>query len=117
MQQLQSEKSERQPKETPLMFSTDNVIRIVRGLKTQTRRVIKPQPFIRKGVMRWVKGQIDINMDDHSDLAIPFCPYGGVGDQIWVKETFYTFQAGGEAVLYKANLEWEREERPAPADG
>ena len=111
------------------MFTTDNVIRIVKGLKTQTRRVMNPQP------------PPNAVMKEHSEVAgywIPYtadgrlmnsvqgsrkndcgwyCPYGGAGDQIWVKETYYNFQAGGEAVVYKANLAWEKEERPKPADG
>jgi hypothetical protein len=45
-------------------------------MELQIRRVIKPQPIIRKGVMRWEKSKtIDINMDDHADLAIPYASY------------------------------------------
>jgi hypothetical protein len=58
----------------------------------QTRRVIKPQPIICKGVMRWEKNKgnrfVSINMDKHGDLAIPFARYQ-VGETVYIKEAYY----------------------------
>lgn len=86
-------------KETPLMFSTDNVKRILLGLKTQTRRVMNPQPYEYKGALVWAfrKGQLATQ-----GYWLDHCPYGGVGDQIWVKET-WNYNISREEVLYKAD--------------
>lgn len=66
-------------KERPILFSGPMVRAILEGRKTQTRRVIKPQPFDfydRDGiVMDRYKGEIH-------------CPYGTLGDRLWVRETF-----------------------------
>jgi len=81
-------------KEKGIIMSGNHPKLILDGIKTQTRRVIKPQPHIERGVMRWQKPHkggmhgIDLNMDDHADLAIMFCPYGKVGDRLWVRETW-----------------------------
>lgn len=75
-------------KKRPILFSTEMVKAILEGRKTQTRRIMKPQPIIDRGFMRWTKGVNSINLDDHADLAIFVCPYGQVGDGLWVRETF-----------------------------
>ena len=89
-----------QTKERPILFSGAMVRAILDG-KTQTRRVIKPQPIIKikndhicdfeieKGE-RYAAG---INVEV-SELAGnfkgigSFCPYGKIGDRLWVRETF-----------------------------
>jgi hypothetical protein len=66
------------------------------GRATVTRRVIKPQPFMERGVLRWqpkrrsvigYKGMHspDINMTDHADLAKLFAHYQ-VGETVYIKE-------------------------------
>lgn len=47
------------------------------GKKTQTRRVIKPQP-----------DDLDGNKDIQGVMARQLCPYGQVGDRLWVRESF-----------------------------
>ncbi|WP_119154181.1 hypothetical protein [Caldimonas tepidiphila] len=76
-------------KERPILFSAPMVRALLAGTKTQTRRVVKPQPFEdrrsggwavcdRAGAMRcWTK-----ELAQMSD-----CPYGQPGDRLWVKET------------------------------
>lgn len=57
-------------KERPILFSAPMVRAILAGTKTQTRRVVKPQPA--------------------GPWAAPgktACPYGLPGDRLWVKET------------------------------
>jgi hypothetical protein len=83
-------------KEHPILFSTDMVKAILEGRKTQTRRVIKPQPVL---------------MDKHyfkdfrKDAGGRVCPYGQVGDRLWVRETWLPFEAQGpNAFLYKADI-------------
>ena len=74
-------------KERPIIFSTDMVKAILEGRKTQTRRVIKPQPDrVINGVPFEYLGH---KYHDASDRAIR-CPYGQVGDRLWVRETWAT---------------------------
>jgi hypothetical protein len=54
-------------KERPILFSSPMVRAILEGSKTQTRRVVKGLPGT-------------------DPIA---CPYGGIGDQLWVKETVW----------------------------
>ncbi len=68
-------------KERPIIFSSEMVRAILEGRKTQTRRVIKPQP------------KIDISMCDPYlpaliDGKYVGCPYGQPGDRLWVRENF-----------------------------
>lgn len=94
-------------KERPILFSAPMVNAILSGTKTQTRRVIKPQPLQSDGEI--YSGHINgpelyepagynkhgkmIPMpeiygiyDDDGEWGIKF-PYGKVGDQLWVRET------------------------------
>ncbi len=68
-------------KERPILFSGPMIRAILEGSKTQTRRVIKPQP------------ESDINavwFDEAWQWATTDsrrqCPYGEPGDQLWVRE-------------------------------
>lgn len=87
-------------KELPLLFSAPMIQAILAGNKTQTRRIVKPQPFVdAHGNACWngrCFGQ-DFNGPLFKALVSPFpcsktkrviCPYGKPGDQIWVKETW-----------------------------
>jgi len=83
--------------EKPILFSTDMVKAILDGRKTQTRRVIKPQPtdagleFATACEGEFSAWQDDgLNLDEHSEDGGPcqrICPYGQVGDRLWVRET------------------------------
>lgn len=66
--------------ERPIMFTPENVLKILDGKKTQTRRVAKPQ--------------------QRPDWKIADCPYGLVGDRLWVRETWQYNPYGG--IVYKA---------------
>jgi len=59
-------------KERPIIFSSEMVCAILKGEKTQTRRVIKPQPPEDMSPGEWGAK----------------CPYGAPGDELWVKETW-----------------------------
>ena len=80
-------------REHPVIFSTVMVQAILEGRKTQTRRVIKPQPeFLGKHKMyQW--GNATGNEYFLKDWAsnqhiLPKFPYGQVGDRLWVRETW-----------------------------
>ncbi len=64
-------------KEKPIIFSTEMVRAILEGRKTQTRRVVKPQPP--EGETVHVA---------YSETWGVKCPYGKPGDQLWVRETW-----------------------------
>ncbi len=66
----------------PIIFNSEMVRAILDGRKTQTRRVIKPQPNYQK---RFGQPESEVN----ADIAKRKCPYGKVGDRLWVQETLY----------------------------
>lgn len=71
-------------KERPILFSAPMVRAILDGRKTQTRRIVKPQPdFL---------GSMDDPTTPWKTLApglheFIVCPYGKPGDRLWVRET------------------------------
>lgn len=80
-------------KERPILFSGPMVRAILEGRKTQTRRVMKPQPVVQNG---WVDGAYwerrparGIEPPDQWCIrdARQFCPHGTPGDRLWVRET------------------------------
>lgn len=71
--------------EHPIIFSTDMVKAILDGQKTQTRRIVK-----------------DIHLDYIEQTNIThWCPYGQVGDRLWVRETF-AYYPDEEHIIFKA---------------
>lgn len=79
-------------KERPILFSAPMVRAILDGTKTQTRRVIKPQPITLNNLWYWflyIKCVGFKNMDELAKIMKPHCKYGQVGDQLWVRETYY----------------------------
>lgn len=57
-------------KERPILFNGAMVRAVLDGSKTQTRRVMKQPPC-------FVNGEVG-----------NVCPYGSIGDRLWVRETF-----------------------------
>ncbi len=78
-------------KEHPILFSAPMVRAILEGGKTQTRRVLKPQPLFLTGRGRRVYADCDFKAawaDSPGTLegsGFPDCPFG---DRLWVRETF-----------------------------
>ena len=72
-------------KERPILFSAEMVQAVLEGRKTQTRRVVKPQP---------TGNTKDIRLKDNLQWYMPYdgplkqCPYGQVGDRLWVREAW-----------------------------
>lgn len=81
-------------KERPIIFNSEMVRAILDGRKTQTRRPIKPQPIQPKeGAYfdKYYKGpQWNWFSKDNKQFLdqIINCPYGKVGDRLWVRESF-----------------------------
>lgn len=83
-------------KERPILFSGPMVRALLDGSKTQTRRVVKPQPDTRPGmnctrlVFKDRKGAplLDEALEADPRLYVSLCPYGQPGDKLWVRESF-----------------------------
>lgn len=104
--------------EKPILFSTEMVQAILDGRKTQTRRVIKPQPDNQVNCVNpcknseWEFGKDYYNGDGEA-IEYKKCPYGKPGDELWVRETFALREAcdnkppsecmEDEAVWYRAD--------------
>ncbi len=96
-------------KERPILFSGPMVKALLAGAKSQTRRVIKPQPqAVRDGLYGWRQvagGGYEVVWNalqmSGSQALSEYCPYGAPGDLLWVRET-HLVTAGG-AVLFKAD--------------
>lgn len=103
-------------KERPILFSGAMVRAILDGTKTQTRRVMKPQPepcgdeYPRPGhwwpsrahqSMLHVEDELQNIKGGWQGLAASACPYGGTCDGLWVRET-WAYYGGGE-YLYQRN--------------
>jgi len=76
--------------EHPILFNTDMVKAILDGRKTQTRRIIKPQPFLGDKFQNY-------------EPQVGKCPYGYEGDRLWVRETFAEPFGKGMGVIYRAD--------------
>lgn len=88
-------------KERPILFNSEMVRAVLDGRKTQTRRVIKPQP---------PKDTTDVHYNPSAfepDRCYYFapnggkskCPYGTAGDQLWVRETWGWLYTSGYGYL------------------
>lgn len=115
-------------KERPILFSAPMVRALLDGRKTQTRRVVKPQPvkngyheekhFFRRierfPADTWLlpstkKDRFFLAPDWHTR-----CPYGAPGDRLWVKETHAVNVPGCERGLsYRADHHDPKGDGPA----
>lgn len=90
-------------KERPILFNTDMVRAILDGRKTQTRRPCRDQTpstyeYV-EDMKTWPEGKELytgwVKVIDKVGLKIPSkCPYGVVGDRLWVRETFWQSSYG-----------------------
>ncbi len=82
--------------EKPILMSAPMVLSALRDDKTNTRRIVKPQPqfcgdFLGDKLWQWnPRATMSLTANElcAPDLWIPFCPYGKIGDRLWVRETF-----------------------------
>lgn len=78
-------------KEIPMLFSGPMVRAILEGRKTQTRRVVKPQPIDDPSSSRpWVdEGQTPSGAGRVGrSLRLDDCHFGVPGDRLWVREAW-----------------------------
>ncbi|UGB46950.1 hypothetical protein LQ772_06575 [Frateuria edaphi] len=83
--------------ELPILFSAPMVRVILAGRKTQTRRVVKPQPNLQTtewsaaagDTGRWIGlGPSEATGGTRQTWGWAPCPYGAPGDRLWVRETW-----------------------------
>lgn len=96
----------------PILFSTEMVKALLLGQKTQTRRVIKPQPDddglwndtdLPRSLQSNLKGW-NGTVNETGESKEFRCPYGQVGDLLWVRETWRIDGHTTKCYLYKADL-------------
>lgn len=86
---------------------------ILAGRKTQTRRIVRPQPYI-SGFSR-----VELAPDSHfQDMKYRqfYCPYGIIGDRTWVRECFarringFAYRADGNlhGITWKPSIHMPR---------
>ncbi len=80
-------------KEKPIIFSADMVKTILDGKKTMTRRLVKFKDFTTDGItplhIELVEGRYCLFNERNGWLiGYPKCPYGKIGDRLWVRETW-----------------------------
>jgi len=80
-------------KEKPILFNAAMVRAVLDGRKTQTRRVIKPQPqhdaiLLSHLACTAQDGVFEFWGDSDYSTERVACPYGASGDRLWVRETF-----------------------------
>ncbi|WP_414618665.1 hypothetical protein [Serratia liquefaciens] len=113
-------------KERPVIFNGEMVRAILDGRKTQTRRVMKVQPSVHFHPMN-ISFELDYSARWYTPVVVDkdgylqpaksqafgvagedegyACPFGAVGDRLWVRETFATLgNEDGCAIDWNENL-------------
>lgn len=123
-------------KERPILFKGDMIRAILKGRKTETRRQIKPQPDYsilkfgtdleahrcpQLGPVHLGRKQWGLYGKPYHSSSVPCfaynCPYGQVGDRLWVRETWQnTLNNTGDEIitLYAADYSIEDYEHLKP---
>ena len=89
--------------EKPILFSAPMVRAILEGRKSQTRRIMKPQPdAVLDGEPYWHIGGYRTRIGAKRPFV---CPYGQPGDRLWVRETCRSEElpSGLDGVRYLAD--------------
>lgn len=110
-------------RERPILFSAPMILAILDGHKTQTRRVVKPQPSPYHYLQPmwgtspppnpvsfgepylWREVGPDYPDDESDDRS---CPYGLPGDRLWVREAHWRDIRWSRVVIYDATPEYAK---------
>ena len=124
-------------RERPIIFNAEMVRAVLDGRKTQTRRIIQsPAKNMqarghevishRAAGDKWY-GDYVYSMRDRSgvwqdftnDQFLAKCPFGAVGDRLWVRETWarYNIDQNSHDMAYRATIpdDWPKEGRWRPS--
>jgi hypothetical protein len=108
-------------KERPIIFNGPMVRAILEGRKTQTRRALKLQNDVATKVAEYHTGEPSLGFAYYRKIggvwhrSLPFaCPFGKVGDRLWVKETFAIY---GDEEKYVMHYKADRDSWPTKGCG
>jgi len=102
-------------KERPILMNAEMVRAVLDDRKTQTRRVIKPQPKFTSGMGSQIIWKFPkppaVQCHDVNFMLKRFCPYGKPGDRLWVRECFWWDRRSDKTkppqdIIYSATAEW-----------
>jgi len=108
------------PSLRPISFTSESVNEIARALKTQTRRVIYPQPtgdaLTKDAGAEWPRGgkprPINNKWIDAAGKSWR-CPYGDAGDRLWVREIWARVEPYPTVMEdYRMPVDWRVEKTP-----
>ena len=110
-------------KELPILMNERSVKAILAGTQTQDRRPVRPQLLGQMtGAVPWADGlwriehePMDATIGQHVGVRVR-CPYGRVGDRLWVRETHaypvtvlgapnYLRMTDGEPVIFRTDVQ------------
>lgn len=108
--------------ELPILFTAPMVRAILDGRKTQTRRIMKPQPAgdIRSHTLPNAQAHAWISSLRHKygQTTVHTCPHGQKLDRLWVRETWATVNGEcGPGFAYKADGAFMQPEYDGPNFG
>lgn len=106
-------------KERPIIFSAPMARAIRDGRKTQTRRIVKPQPLRNpngfglewhggRALLRagYGGGYVHSDMESVERAMLACCPYGVPGDRLWVRESGWERPARTKKMLRQGADTW-----------
>ena len=100
------------PKETGIIMTGDHPVKILNGEKTMTRRTrglneINKHPDLWEWFGYDNSGRYSFRSPrlNWYEIMNIRCPYGGIGDRLWVKETFKVHQRSPDVVWYRADFQ------------
>ena len=93
--------------ERPILFSGPMVVAILEGRKTQTRRVIDPQPDCAESSVGCIGRSLPSVLAMRGGFFFIRCRYGKPGDHLWVRETWHPQKSHKGPVSYRAT--WKDE--------
>lgn len=117
-------------KERPIIFTAESVRAILDGPKTQTRRTYGLKEINRNpdnwDFMRFNKDGVALfwrssetasnNFEDPDNIRLIKCPYGQVGDRLWVRETFVVESDIGYDKYPESEIQQWAKDRPVKTE-
>lgn len=103
--------AEKEVRERPILFSTPMVKAIIDLLKIKTRRTRgldevnkRPDDFIIDEIF-YSGAKVTVHFRDGNQSLFVDCPFGNIGDILWVRETWAEFAGMGDNIdyVYKAD--------------
>jgi hypothetical protein len=93
-------------KERPILFKSEMINAILEGRKSQTRRIVKPQPKVIHAI--YTDASVETNCIFRRGDQRIHCSYGQVGDLLWVKKNYFTKKKDAVCWLEITNIRVER---------